>query len=1021
MRLIKALFGALLLLQAAAAWALDPNRHIPQYKHTRWTTDEGAPTAILDIAQDARGFLWLGTSVGLYRFDGITFEKIEVRGAARDPGAATDVLVTRSGDIWTWFRTARRFAVYRAGELHFVPTPPLVGTLGQLAEAPDGAIWVAMGQIGIPLVRYHQGRWERWGSERGLPRDSFYRFLFAADGALWISYTGSVVRLAPGAARFETIYRSAPHGAGMIAADRSGRIWLSTPGGTFPISGLGGRPEAAFAGVRYPTNPIERRRRMAFDRDGNLWIARLQSGVERIRAANPLGPATLAAGARAIEAYAAKDGLTSDAVNALFEDRDGNLWMGTTLGLDRFRPANVVAEPLLKTPAAYGDILFSASDGNVYVAQANTTYRIRPGGDPEPLVEHTTEPYAICEAPDATIWIAYTDRILGVGRRGGIQRLALPDGVETLLYACAFDRRGDFWLSAGSSGLFRRAGNGWQAMFASIAPTPFYPNALVTDRERNLILTWATDSVARLDSEGRPRILLAPGTRAGEIDSIYAVGDTLFAAGETGLARIRQGRTDFASYDRIPALSAMNGFVQTPRGESWALAQAGIVRIATRDLDRAFADSGFSPPALVLDSRDGLPDFYARQSRRSVVRGGDGRLWFATLAGTVWVDPGHLHRNPLPPGVAITSIDVDGRRARDPRMLRLPEGASDIEIRYAATSLAIPERVRFRYQLEGYDKAWIDPGQRRQAFYTNLAPGSYRFRVIAANEDGVWNRSGAAFDFEIPPTFLQSRWFLALCVGLAALLLWGLYRLRMAQVAGRIRARLEERLGERERIARELHDTLLQSVQGLILRFQSVANKMPADEPARNLLETALKRADDVIVDGRKHVRNLRIAEGSNDLRSIVENLVGTAGFDPPIPVRIVLEGKPRPVHPLISAEIGRIAGEALFNIARHAEANSVAVTISFGSQLLVVQIRDDGIGIAEEIVARGGKPGHYGLVGMRERVERIGGSFTIDSHPGKGTEVTVTLAARLAFSDETPRRWRLSSFFHFRNEASHV
>ena len=244
--------------------------------------------------------------------------------------------------------------------------------------------------------------------------------------------------------------------------------------------------------------------------------------------------------------------------------------------------------------------------------------------------------------------------------------------------------------------------------------------------------------------------------------------------------------------------------------------------------------------------------------------------------------------------------------------------------------------------------------------------------MIAANNEGMWNRTGVSVDFEIPPTFLQSRWFLALCGVLALVLLWLIYRLRMAQVAGRIRSRLEERLGERERIARELHDTLLQSVQGLVLRFQSVANKMPAEGSSRAHLEAALKRADEIIAEGRNRVQDLRVADGSGDLPELLrERAVGT-GFDPAIPIRIVVEGRPRPVHPLVAVELGRIAGEALFNVARHARANSVEITIRFAARQLGVEIRDDGVGIAEDVLEKGHKPGHFGLIGMRERAERI-------------------------------------------------
>jgi signal transduction histidine kinase len=350
----------------------------------------------------------------------------------------------------------------------------------------------------------------------------------------------------------------------------------------------------------------------------------------------------------------------------------------------------------------------------------------------------------------------------------------------------------------------------------------------------------------------------------------------------------------------------------------------------------------------------------------------------------------------------------DGHLTRDPAALKLPSATANIEIDFAALSFADPKAVSVRYMLEGYDAGWIDPGSRRQAFYTNLPPRDYRFRVIAANADGAWNRAGAAVSFEIPRTFFQSYSFLVLCVALTLLLFWLAYRLHMAQVASSIRTRLEERMGERERIARELHDTLLQSVQGLVLRFQSVAHRMPPGEPSRAHLESALKRADEVMVEGRNRVRDLRAGDNDNaaDLLATLQELADAAGFDPPVPIRIVVEGRPRHVDPLVAAELRRIAGEALFNIARHARATSVDVAITYGDRQLGVQIRDDGIGIAPSVLAHGSKEGHFGLIGMRERAERVGGALSVDSGAGKGTDVILTFPARLAYA-ERRRGWR--------------
>jgi signal transduction histidine kinase len=390
-----------------------------------------------------------------------------------------------------------------------------------------------------------------------------------------------------------------------------------------------------------------------------------------------------------------------------------------------------------------------------------------------------------------------------------------------------------------------------------------------------------------------------------------------------------------------------------------------------------------------------------------MVRGGDGRLWVATETGTLWMDPAHVVRNALAPGVAIKSITADQRAWRDPATLELPAGTAKIEIDFSVLSLADPSRVQARYRLEGFDHEWVDAGARRQAFYTNLPPGKYRFRVTGANNDGVWNRAGATLAFTIPPTFFQSGWFILLCAVLLLAVLGAIYRLRVRQIARRIHARLDERAGERERIARELHDTLLQGIQGLMLRFQAVADRLTHDDRSREQLEAALVAADEVVVDARNRVRDLRGVEGTNDLCLIVEHLVAQAPFDPPIPVRIVVEGKPRLLHPFVAEEIKRIVREALFNTALHARASSAEVAIGFEPRHLAIRLRDDGVGIPGDVVAHGHKDGHFGMIGMRERAERIGGKLMVSSRPGAGSEITLTLPAKLAFARGKPRRRR--------------
>jgi signal transduction histidine kinase len=329
----------------------------------------------------------------------------------------------------------------------------------------------------------------------------------------------------------------------------------------------------------------------------------------------------------------------------------------------------------------------------------------------------------------------------------------------------------------------------------------------------------------------------------------------------------------------------------------------------------------------------------------------------------------------------------------------LPQGTSNIRIDYTALSLSNPERVFFRYKLNGVDEGWVDAGNRRQAFYTRLGPGDYRFQVIASNNDGVWNTGGATLNFVIPPTFVQTRTFLVICSICGVVALWVLYSLRIHQIAGRIQGRLQERVAERERIARELHDTLLQGFQGLILRFQSVANRMPPGEPLRQLMEQELEGADEVLAEGRDRVRDLRTTDSGANLAESLAAVMDRLSLDNSPKLRLTEEGAPRELHPIVRDEIMQIVNEAIFNAVQHAKAEQIEVLIAYHRSELRVQVRDDGVGIAPEILDKGGRRDHFGLTGMRERAARMRTQFKLLSRPSGGTEIELIIPGGVAYA----------------------
>jgi signal transduction histidine kinase len=336
--------------------------------------------------------------------------------------------------------------------------------------------------------------------------------------------------------------------------------------------------------------------------------------------------------------------------------------------------------------------------------------------------------------------------------------------------------------------------------------------------------------------------------------------------------------------------------------------------------------------------------------------------------------------------------------------LRLPALVRDLEIDYTALSLVAPEKVLFRYRLEGYDREWQDAGNRRQAFYTNLKPKNYRFSVMACNNSGVWNEAGASLDFSVAPTYYQTLWFQMSCAAAFLALFWVLYRYRMLQIAREFNARLEERVNERTRIARELHDTLLQSFHGLMFRFQAARNiVLRRPEEAVHALDEALERTEQAIGEGRDAIQGLRASTVvSNELAQAVTALGEELASDS-ASFHVVVQGPPQDLHPILRDEIYAIAREAVRNAFRHAQARCIEVEITYNESSFQLRIRDDGKGIDAGTVAEG-RAGHYGVPGMRERAKRIGGKLDVWTGIGAGTEIELSIPGSIAYTTSPGR-----------------
>lgn len=1012
MQLNRALLVAATLLPFAAS-ATGAIRPLAHYTHQRWSEESDPPRPVAALAQDRRGYLWIASAAGLFRFDGIRFEMVSAGVDLVAHGAPSAILVRRNGEVWTNFERSRRFAVYREGDLHFLPAPPAPHRVSAMHETRDGTIWVLTEQIGIPLMRFRNGQWTSFGPEAGAPVDNPFSMVVTGDGTVWVSFTGSVARLPPDGRLFQFV-RHNPGATGRLSIDPQERIWLTERRGTYPLTGPGGRGTPPPLRHAYATDAAQVRGWPMFDRDGNLWIATYYDGLQRVARPDPRGAASPAEAAASVERFTVRDGLSSNATTQLFQDAEGNVWLGTENGLDRFWPATLRFEPQLAAPAAFGDLLLQASDGSIYIGQASTVYRVRPGGRPEPILRTRVEPRTLCEAPDGAIWIGTDDKEVVIWREGRMRRLGQRAPLSFTIYDCAFDAHGDYWITASLGGMARFRGGRWERMFGA-AGGAFVPKSMLADARGRLFVHWNERTLSLLDGSAHNAFQIPFGDYLPYDVVLHSEApDTLFVAGRFGLARLQHGRFQTLSARHAPLFSDVKGMVRTPAGDMWFAGPGGIVRMTAAQLERAFANPSQSLSMELFGAADGLRSRPHSHSRHAIVQGGDGRLWIATQTGTLWLDPEEIFHSTTPPRVAVSALSAD-RVYRDPSSVTLPAGTSNIQIDFAVLAFSNPRSAPVRYRIEGQDPDWIEAGTRRQAFYTNLPPGTYRFQVIAANGDGVWNEEGATVAFEIPPTFFQSRWFVPLSILLAMVPLWLLYRLRVAQVGRRIthdfNLRLDERVNERTRIARELHDTLLQTFQGVLIHFQAATNLLPGrPDEARRKFENVLDQAARAVTEGRDAVQAMRESAATSEdlpqaLSAVGDQLVDDTDPARAAMIRVNVEGNPRGLHPIVRDDVYRIASEAMRNAVRHAQARLIQVDIHYDQKSLQLRIRDDGTGIDATVLEGRGVSGHWGLPGMRERAALIGGTLEIRSRVGAGTEVELSLPASKAYAVAPGRR----------------
>lgn len=957
------------------------------YKLNHWSIEEGAPSRINDFAQSGDGFLWIGGVEGLTRFDGVTFEKIGDPSPDQPRIVVSRLMAARSGGLWVGLARNRGVMVWRKGRLLDTGMPHPSREVNDIEEDARGDVWVARGGRGFrSLARFSAGRWIEYGSESGLPEQPVWSILPARDGSLWVALESTVVVRRPEAARFEpTGIRVSPRAD--LAQDSLGQIWLADRQHTSRI--VSDRRGYALREPAFSAGEKAGGMRILFDREGDLWETTGNKGIFRIvlhanraerRQPNP--PETLTSAS----------GLLSDQVRALFEDREGNIWIGTELGLNMVRRVAVrIATGIPEnSPTSYQ--LAVDRKGIVYVAEASGLYEIRPGEPPRRRLPARSPIEALCADWREGVWFVTGDQ---VARLAGEQVRYYPKP-HMLARGCAHDAAGRLWLPALQSGLYWLERGAWHSWPGAGADAGLPDNAVALPDGRAAI-----HFRSRPPALGRPPFLAVTDNLVarGGVEGLFPGTETLLTSGAAGLsAPLLPGRPMLSGGAHRWAVS-LNGLVQTRAGATWAIGDQGIVHLKSGDLARALGVSGRTVPYEVFDFRDGLNSFAQKSPGGQIAEGRDGRLWFATRRNIVTIDPGDIPRNSLPPTPAVMRLAAGTQSFPPQPGLVLPAATGRVDIAYTAASLSVPQRVRFRFRLKGLSDHWSDPESARVAAFGGLGPGDYVFELVAANDNGIWSPRPVRIAFSIPAAFYQTWWFRLLAAAAVAAILYVVFALRLRRVSRIIRERLLERTRERERIARELHDTMIQGIQGLIMRFQAVADHLAHDRDAQAILIPALDRAEEMLIEGRDRVKGLRRPE-ERDLQAEIARLPGRYPFDPATRVSISRKGVPRPVAAEIADDVIAIVGEALCNAALHAQAEEVEVVINYKRLSLGVFVRDDGVGISPDVQLKGGRPGHFGLTGMRERARRIKAKLSIESGQGFGTLVEFRVAGKLAYAN---------------------
>lgn len=986
----------LVLLLPKSAWAVDPARRLTQYAHTAWRTQDGAFNSVpITIVQTPDGYMWIGTADGIVQFDGDRFVRWSPDQGQRLPSSeVSDLLTARDGSVWI---SAAGF-VSRWKDHTLVSYATSSSGVDGLSEDPEGTVWVRSSRTvkgAGSVCRVSATGPQCLRPQDGMPSVMVTALLADRHGALWVGADTVLMRWTRGApAAYPLpglIGNAGMMGVMALASAPDGALWVGV-GKAGPGLGLqrliDGRWQAFDTPALHGSSLVVTS--LLVDRAGALWVGTYDRGIYRI-----LGDV--------VDHFDRTDGLSGDNVSDLAEDREGNLWVVTAQGVDRFADTPVAsvsaAEGLCSTEASS---VIASRDGSIWAGGESALTRLRDGqvtcyrsGRELPGTQVTS----LFEDHAGRLWVGL-DQGLWLFEQGRFQQITRPDARPLgLVTGIAEDTAHRVWITAAGPPRILMRVEGLTVREDVFEPA--MPRRVAADPTGGLWLGLFNGDLAHV-RDGRTVVHPFEHPEGALLHQLVPQADgSVLAATTYGLVGWRNGTALTLTQKNGLPCEQVYAVAFDRRGDLWLYMNCALGVMTSRDLQAWKQKPDTTVTIRTLDALDGV-----RPQATSFVAGArssDGRLWFANSVALQVLDPDRMRRNDVPPPVRIEQVVADRTVWSARRELRLPPLTRDLQINYVGLSFVAPQKVRFRYRLEGRDDTWQEPGSRRQAFYTDLRPGTYRFRVIASNNDGVWNEEGASLAIVIAPAWYQTRHFLAFCVVASVLAAWAAYRLRMRQMARALTARFDERLEERTRMARDLHDTLLQTLQGTRM-IADTAMDRPEDAPtllrALQQVSTWLGRATD---EGRAAVNALRASTtATNDLAAAFQRAAEDCRQRGAIDASLTVTGDAREMHPVVRDEIYRIGYEAIRNACTHSGGQHLTVALNYGRDL-ILRVADDGVGM-ESTIAESGKKGHFGLPGMRERAARIGASLTIISAPGSGTTIVMTVPGRVIFRKSSSR-----------------